>query len=191
MYTDRMRRQGDNAAVMVLCAAFACGCAVGAALVPRDSMSALEIAVSRISFADPSAWRLGTSLRTVLPWSAAAVLCGLFVSAGVSLPLLTAVRGCTVGCTVAEFLSVYGTVPGMTVFFAGCGVRCLLSVLSIFAVAVPCMSDTLLRLRLRRKRRLCVPDQRYIRGAVVSLFLCACAVAADRFLPPVLVSLLL
>ena len=188
MYTDRMRRQGDNAAAAVLCVSFACGCAVGAALVSRD---APELLAARISDAGLTAWSLSASLWAVLPWSCAAVLCGLFVSAGITLPLLLLLRGCTVGCTVAAFLSSCGTVQGMTAFFAGCGARCLLSVLSVFAAAVPCLSDTFLRLRLRWRRRLCVPDAHFFRGAAASMLLSTCAVLADRFLRPLLAALLL
>jgi len=186
------RMSDGRIAVLLLWAAFAVGCAIGAAVAAEITEAAL-LRLRESLFAYRSA-ALGGTLRQsfgaclldLLPWTLASLLAALFVSSTVTLPLLLGLRGGVLGYLTAALLRLCGWPDGLWWLGAVCGAKNALLLLSMSAAIVPNFIRALRRVRLRGSHLVYALDRTYLRSAAVSLVAMLAGAAADLYLTPVL-----
>ena len=179
-------------AVVLLWAAFAAGCVLGALYAAGITETALQnLRESLAAYADAAAngalrQSFGKCLLGFLPWTLAAIILAAFVSSSVTLPLILGLRGGIIGFLAASMLMLDGWPAGFYRFGAVCGVKNVLLLLSMAAVIVPNFTRALQRLRNRGSNRIYALDRPYLRSAALSLAVMLAGAAADLYLTPAL-----
>ncbi len=179
-------------AVVLLWTAFVAGCVLGSLYAAGITEAALErLRESLTVYANAAVngslrQSFGECLLDLLPWTLASVVLAVFVSSGVTLPLLLGLRGGILGFLAAAMLMLYGWPAGLYWFGAVCGTKNVLLLFSMAAVITPNFTRTLQRLRNRGSNRIYALDRPYLRSAAVSLAVMFVGAAADLYLTPVL-----